>query len=113
MGVLAVLFVGHAIALLIWYPSSAGKMAGNICLRTGLTLGAIWLAYPQIVAIAGKWPPRLIIAILVGALIVIARPKSFPLVLVLVAVVGAVEAFGALLKSPPQNRPRSKSKGRR
>jgi hypothetical protein len=111
--VLALLLVGHAIAFLLLYDTNVGQMVGTICLRVGLTLGAIWLAFPQIVAITSKWPPRLILAIAVGAVIVIARPKTFPIVLVVVAIVGAMEVFGWLLKPPPEKTPRSKRTAKR
>ena len=114
IGVLALLLVGHGIAFILYYEANnLGQMAGTICLRTGLTLGAIWLAFPQILAIASKWPPRLIIAILVGSIIVIARPRSFPLVLAVIAIIGAMEVAGWVLSPPPQERRHSKPREKR
>ncbi len=114
IGVLALLLVGSGIALILCYKAdNLGQVTGTICLRTGLTLGAIWLAFPQILAIAAKWPPRLIIAILVGSIIVIARPRSFPLVLVVVAIIGAMEVVGWVLNPPPKKQPRSKLRKKR
>ena len=101
----------------MYEDSNVGQVGGTICLRTGLTMGAIWLAFPQILTIAAKWPPRLIIAILLGSIIVIAKPKTFPLVLVVVALVGVMEVIGWFLKpartEPSRSKPKPKPKPKR
>jgi hypothetical protein len=110
LGVVALVLLASAIVLLVSSEGNVGKMAGTICLRVGLTLGALWLALPQILAIKSKYPPRLLLAVLGGALVVLVYPKSFAIVLVLVALIGAVEAFGWFLKPPPSKRSRRKSR---
>ncbi len=118
LGVVALLLLVSAIVLLFGYgplgfEANVGKMAGGICLRVGLTLGALWLAFPQILAIKTKYPPRLLLAVLAGGLVVLAYPKSFPIVLVLVAVIGAVEALGRFFQPPPNEKTRRKSRSKR
>jgi hypothetical protein len=113
LGVVALLLLVSAVVLLTCYDANMGQMAGTICLRVGLTLGALWLAFPQILAIKAKYPPRLLLAVLGGSLVVLAYPRSFPIVLVLVAVIGAVEALGRFLKPPPSKKTRRKSRPRR
>ncbi len=116
LGVVALILLISAVVLLLCnegYDENVGGMAGSICLRVGLTLGALWLAFPQILAINTKYPPRLLLAVLAGCVILVAFPKSFPLVLVVVAVIGVVEAFGWFLKPPPSKRARPRSRRKR
>jgi hypothetical protein len=118
LGAVALLLLISAVVLLVGserfgFEKNVGQMAGTICLRVGLTLGALWLAFPQILAIKAKYPPRLLLAVLGGSLVVLAYPKSFPIVLVLVAVIGAVESLGWFLKPPPGKKAKRRSRPRR
>ena len=112
LGVVALVLLISAVVLLSCnkgYDENVGGMAGSICMRVGLTLGALWLAFPQILAIKSKYPPRLLLAVLAGSLVVIVSPRSFLLVLMVVAVIGVVEALGWFFKPLPGKRARQKS----
>jgi hypothetical protein len=102
IGVVAFVLLVASVTLLVRYDENVGQVAGTICLRVGLTLGALWLAFPQLLAIAAKYPPRLLAAVVIGCLVAIVYPRSFPVVLILVAVVGAIEAAGRFLRPPPR-----------
>ncbi len=109
LGIFSLLLLASAAALLVYSDSDDNQMemAGSICLRAGLTLGAIWLALPQIITLSAKFPPRLLVAILVGGVIVIARPRSFPVVALIVAAVAVLEFVGWLFKPLPSKKKRS------
>jgi hypothetical protein len=113
LGVVALVLLISAVVLLSCYKENIGQTAGSMCLRVGLTLGALWLAFPQILAIKSKYPPRLLLAVLAGCVILAAYPRSFPLVLVVVAAIGVVEALGRFLKPPPSKRARPRSRRKR
>ena len=77
-------------AFILWNYGTDGESAslyGSICLRLGLVLGAIWLAFPQILQIWSKRPSGTTVLIGVGVLALIAYPKSaivmVPIILIL------------------------------
>ena len=96
-----------AAVLLLFCDGNLTDMYGSICLRVGMALGAAWLAFPQILLLSAYCSPRLLLTILVGGVLVIARPRTFPIVVALVAVVGLLEVAGWLLKPlRPPDKPR-------
>lgn len=113
LGIISVLTLIAAGILLFAFHGNDTKLAGSMCLRIGLGLGLIWLALPQIMTICDKFPPRLLIAVMVGCVIVLARPKSFPLVAVIVGVVAALEFAGWMLKPLPKKKKGSGQKPKR
>jgi hypothetical protein len=110
IGVVALALLVSSVVLLLQYDENVGQVAGTTCLRVGLTLAALWLAFPQVLTIASKYPPRLLAAILIGGLVVIIRPRSFPLVLLLVAAVGVMEVAGRFLRPPSRKSGRTSSR---
>jgi len=104
LGVLSILALIAAAVVWFGYDGNQTKMLAAVCLRVGLGLGVIWLALPQIVAICEKFPPRLMIAVLIGSVLVLARPKTLPLVALIVAVVAALEFVGWILKPLPKKK---------
>jgi hypothetical protein len=107
LGVLSLTLLAAALALWLFSEGNQAELARSLCLRSGLTLGALWLALPQILPLVLGWPPRLIVAVVVGGLAVLVRPRLFPIVLPVVAAVGLLEAIGWFLK-PESKRPRKK-----
>ena len=108
VGILSLILLGCAAVLLARFDDNSTRAAGSICLRLGLTLGAVWLALPQLVTISTRFPPRLLVALLVGAVILVARPRSFPVVVLIVALVAIIELVGWLLKPLPPQRKKTK-----
>ena len=74
---------------------------GGMALKAGLAFGAAWLAFPQIMALASAGPPRLTWAILAGAVILVFRPRAFPIVAALIVVMVIVEGATWLLRPLP------------
>jgi hypothetical protein len=107
LGVVALLLMAPAIVLLIVPPDDVSEMTRNLCqiaLRAGMALAAVWLALPQVMSLSVRCPPRLLIAMGLGCVVVIARPRMFPLVFLVVGVVAALEFVGWLLKSLPRSK---------
>jgi len=102
LGIIAVLLLTAAAALLLGAPLGLDKnlatMYGSICLRAGLTLGAAWLAFRQVQALIASCSPRLLLTLVLGGMVVIVRPKTLPIIALLVAVVLVLEVLGWLLK---------------
>jgi hypothetical protein len=106
IGLMALLLFVAAAVFRLGFDSDLDGLYG-ICAKVGLTLAAAWLAYPQIELLSAYCSPRLLLTILVGGVLVIARPRTFPIVVALVAVVGLLEVAGWLLKPlRPPDKPR-------
>jgi hypothetical protein len=99
---MALLLLAAAAASLLGFnfgfDENLAKMYGNICLRVGMTLGAAWLAFPQIMALTAYCSPKLLLALALGGVVVIARPKAFPIIALLMGAVVVLEVLGWLLK---------------
>ena len=113
IGVIALAMLAAAAILLLLLDGNLADMYGSICLRVGMTLGAAWLAYPQIMLLSAYCTPKLLLTILLGGIVVIARPRTFPVVALLIAAVAVLELAGWLLKPlrPPDKPPQGKDRG--
>ena len=102
LGIMALLLLAAAAASLLGFnfgfDENLARMYGNICLRVGMTLGAAWLAFPQIMALTAYCSPKLLLALALGGVVVIARPKAFPIIALLMGAVVVLEVLGWLLK---------------
>ncbi|MEE3371620.1 MAG: hypothetical protein VX346_19970 [Planctomycetota bacterium] len=100
LGILALLLTTTG---LLWLWNGTNNEFENAiaaaCLKVGPVLGALWLAFPQVLQLVRRFPPMLIIAIVVSSGFVIVRPKSAPFVIpVLFAILG-LHYLGLLFKS--------------
>ena len=68
------------------------------CIRMGLVLGAIWLAYDQVAQIIQKTPPWIAGAIGISLLVVVIRPRALLALGPLFAGALALHYIGRLLK---------------
>lgn len=102
LGIIALVLLTAAGGLLLGLTPgldpNLAAMYGSMCLRIGMTLGAAWLAFPQIMALTAWCSPRLLLTLAIGLVVVVVRPKAFLLIAALVAFVGVLEALGWLLK---------------
>jgi len=113
LGIISVFTLIAAGILLFAFDDNDTKMAGSMCLRVGIGLGLIWLALPQILVICDKFSPRLMIAVMVGCVVGLARPKSFPVIAVIVGAVAVLELVGWMLKPLPKKKSGSGQKPKR
>ncbi len=113
IGGIALAMLVAAAVLLLLCDGNLADMYGSICLRVGMALGAGWLAYPQILALTRFCTPKLLLAFAVGAIVLIARPKAFPIVALMIGAVVILEIAGWLLKPfrPPDKSPPGKRGG--
>lgn len=72
MGCIAVLLLAVGIVFSIWPPSEASaQFLQGSCIKSGLVLGAAWLAYPQL----NRLPSWLFTGLIVFLLAAAVRPK--------------------------------------
>jgi len=102
LGIIALVLLAAAAGLLSGLApgldENLADMYGSMCLRIGMTLGAAWLAFPQIMALTAWCSPRLLLTLALGLVVVVVRPKAFPLIVLLVALVVVLEVVGWILK---------------
>jgi len=113
LGVIALAMLAAAAVLLLFCDGNLADMYGSICLRVGMALGAVWLALPQLLLLSAYCSPKLLFTFLLGGIVLIARPKAFPIVALLIVAAAILEAAGWLLKPlrPADKRPRGKERG--
>ena len=91
-------------------PSAVGFAGG--CVRIGAVLGALWLAWPQIIGFLSRAPRWLLAASGIGIVVVVVKPILLVLV---VPILGLLWFFGHKLATKadkpivPQKRPRRRS----
>ena len=72
-GIVAFLLLSLGAYFLIWPPSAGqGQLLSGACIRLGMVLFAIWLAYPQVQKIP-RWMYGLV---LLAAAVVLVFPKA-------------------------------------
>ena len=84
VGIIALVFLGSALALWGWPPDwDDNRFLLAASVRIGLVMAALWLAHPQLVKLPA-WLPNII---LVAAIVVALRPRliviAVPLLLLL------------------------------
>ncbi|WP_145053362.1 hypothetical protein [Lignipirellula cremea] len=97
-------------AAVIWqvYTIPAdGQMVVNSCLRIGLVMCAIWLAFPQAVEVLSKYPPWVVISSVLSVVVVAANPKLIIVMLPLLMLVGVKMFITWVFTPPPAKPPRS------
>ncbi len=112
MGLFGVAFLIGGITLIMVRGTgdSQWSMAASICIRVGLMLGAIWLAFPQIIGIAKRFPPWLMATVAVTGLVVAARPRMILYLGPVVAAIAFLQFVGWLFKPLPNPKAKRRSK---
>lgn len=111
MGSLGIAFLLGGLGLLIVKGTgdSQWSMFASICMRVGLMLGAIWLAFPQVVALAKRFPPWLMATIAISGLVIAARPRMILYLGPVVAAIAFLQFVGWLFKPLPNPKPKSQA----
>lgn len=73
----------------------------SACLRLGLVLGALWLAFDQVDDFVSRTSPWMMGGALLCLLIIVVRPRAILAVGPLLAAAAALRYLGRFLKSPP------------
>ncbi len=79
---------------------------GSMGWRIGIALGLLWLALPQVLTLGSSLPPRTAIACVLGGVMIVARPKLFPIVLLIIGAMAILESVGWLIRPFPKQRGR-------
>jgi hypothetical protein len=105
---LAILFLAVAVPgvyrFFVHGPSDSDFLA-SVCLRVGLTLSAIWLAFPQLDELSRRVPPWLLACVGLGLLVVVIRPRAILTIGPVLAVIFALQFVGWLFKPLPKKKP--------
>ena len=103
MGLFGLAFlVGGLVLLLVkGTGDSQWSMFASICIRVGMMLGAIWLAFPQVVGLAKRFPPWLMATVAISGLVVAARPRMILYLGPVVAAIAFLQFVGWLFKPLP------------
>lgn len=83
IGIAAIALLAISAALFLFSDADAldsgWQQLTAACLRVGLTMGALWLAWPQL----ERLPSWLIVGVFTGLVLLALRPKLFPVALVI------------------------------
>jgi hypothetical protein len=94
---LGALILGVASAGVLWYgDGETAQILAMSGLRLAMLFGLLWLALPQVVVAAAHCSTPMGLALLAAALVFAARPRAFPIVAALLAVVAVLEFLGWL-----------------
>jgi len=88
--------------ILWWFYNADGSMQMylSICLRAGLVLLAIWLAFPQAVAILSRYPPWVIGMTVICGFLLVVRPRLIIIIGPLIAAMLIVQFVTWVFKPP-------------
>ena len=106
IGILSLLFLGAAGTIYLRGVTDQNVFLLSVCQRVGLVLGAMWLAYEQVLKIGQRSPPWLLGCIGLCLAVIVVRPKAILIVGPLLAAVAVLQFFGWLFKPLP-NPPKS------
>ncbi|MBP86392.1 MAG: hypothetical protein CMJ64_06715 [Planctomycetaceae bacterium] len=109
LGIFGICFLIGWICLLWVAHDDDSRWVAAICMRVGFTLVAIWLAFPQAIELAQRFPPWLLACIGFGTLIVIVRPRALIYVLPGLGAIAVLQFVGWLFKPLPDPKKRKRS----
>ena len=104
LGILALVLMGSGLFLLASTEDGTLKAIASMSWRIGLTMAVLWLALPQVMTL--NIHPRTAAVLALGSMIVVARPRTFPIVLLIFAAMGVVEGVAWLFRPLPKPRDR-------
>jgi len=112
MGLLGIGFLLGGVVLLVVKGAndSQWSMYASICVRVGLMLSAVWLAFPQVVDLAKRFPPWLMATIVLSGLVVAASPRRALYLVPVVAAIAFLQFVGWLFKPLPNAKPKRRAK---
>lgn len=103
LGIFALLLSIGGFWMWISHTNVHTSVLAAACMRLGPTLGALWLAFPQVLQLLRRFPPMLIAAIVIGFGSIIIRPRTMAIVIPVVIVMWVLHFLGTLFKPMPRN----------
>jgi len=102
LGILSFALLMGACGLILRGMVDEYPLVFSACLRMGLVLGAIWLAYEQVYEIVRRTPPWMMGGAALGLLVVVIRPRAIVAVGPLLASAAALHWVGKILNPTPR-----------
>ena len=99
LGIIAAILLISGVVFSIQAEGGGQSMLAGSCVRAGIMLGAIWLAWPQLQDLASKTPWWLVTSVLLVGLLVAARPNTARFAIPILLVVLALKWFGNVFRS--------------
>lgn len=111
MGLLGIALLLGGVGLLAakGVSDSQWSVYASICIRVGLMLSAIWLAFPQVVGLSNRFPPWLIAAIGVTTLVIAVSPKRIVYLGPIIVAIAFLQFVGWLFKPLPNPKRQAKA----
>ncbi|MEQ8787275.1 MAG: hypothetical protein RIC55_13300 [Pirellulaceae bacterium] len=111
LGIIALLMIitGGVLLLRFGNNNTDWSMTASILLRAGLTMGAVWLAFPQVASLLTKTPRWLLICSVVGMATLVVRPRAILYVGPVLAALAALQFVGYLF-TPLKQKPKQGGK---
>ncbi len=99
VGLLALILLTAGLAGLFVYGVADDRtsMYLSICIRIGMVLAAIWLAFPQLLRLTEEFSPWMVGMLALCGIVVILRPRSIVVIGPLMLVLGTLYFIGWLL----------------
>ena len=112
MGMLGIASLAIGVSLLVLKGTSDDQwsMFSSICIRVGLMLAAIWLAFPQVIGLAKRFPPWLLATIGFAGLVVAVRPRMIVYLAPVAAAITVLQFVGWLFKPLPIAKPKRQTR---
>ncbi len=79
------------------------------CWRIGLVLGAVWLAFPQLMRLTEHVSPAVLAVVGTIAAVVVVRPRTIVVLGPILLLLAILQFFGWLIKPPPKKNRRKQS----
>jgi hypothetical protein len=99
---------------MLWFYPGEYQVAAPVCLRSGLVLGALALALPQVQRLLEITPPWFLASVAAGFLVIIRWPKAIGIVLPVLAAMWFLGPRAKLnAEKQKTSKPKPKQKSRR
>jgi len=104
LGIVSLLFLAASGTIYFQGVTDDNIFLLSVCQRVGIVLGAMWLAYDQVLKLSRKSPSWMLGCIAACLLVIVVRPKAIFIVAPLLALVMVLQFFGWLFKPLPNPR---------
>ena len=101
LGILSLVFLAASVALYLQGVNDDNIFLLSVCQRVGIVLGAMWLAYDQMLSLSQRVPPWFLGGVGMCLIILVIKPKAIFFVAPLLALVALMQFVAWLIKPLP------------